>query len=56
MTDRRPGDRRPPVPSLHDGGERQTHADHQYLHRPGALAGRHAAARDRWAMRFIRRR
>ena len=45
--DRGPRDGGPPLQSLHDGGERPAHPDHQPLHRPRALAGGHAAPRDR---------
>lgn len=53
LTDRRPGDRRPPVQSLHDGGEQQTNSDHQHLHSQRALAGGDAAARDRWVQELL---
>ncbi|CAF88758.1 unnamed protein product, partial [Tetraodon nigroviridis] len=46
-----PGDGRPAVPGLHDGGQQQAHAHHQRLHGAGALAGGHAETRDRWVPR-----
>lgn len=42
--DRSPPHGGPAVPSLNDGGQRVSHADHQRLHGARALAGGHAEA------------